>query len=951
MPSECASYRPPPRSVMLSPSSLSQAAPGLCSAASKCCKAVQCHALVISHLVRAYSAARGAKTLKKSRGVRPFLFGEEVMKNTNVRRRPIAGAVSLALGSGVAAALIAFPTLAQQSVERVEITGSNIKRELEGQALPVQVYTREEIDRIGAQTIEQLIYSLPAVQSAGSYSGAASAGISTYGISTVSLRGLGSQRTLVLLNGRRLAPFGVDTASVDINAIPMAAVERVEVLTDGASSVYGSDAVAGVMNFILRKDFQGAEIGLEIGEPSRSGGGETRAMNAIMGFGKLKDDSYNFTLFLGKSKQERLMAADRKFSSTGNQPPWLVSSATPSGRIEGIWVEGNTAAQNSASPANPLGISSRGYGNRGRDLPGGCKAMNMFPIPNASRTPSTGLNCNFDSNPYVSLFPEQVAENIGGSFRLQLNPTLQFFGEGMRNRKTNIEAIQPSPVRVAFLATDNAFAGSGVDPALLIRPANPNYPTQWLNTHGLGAMVGNTLAVTARTFLTGPRTVSDTTTQTRILGGFSGTIKDWDWEAAYYRETSKVRGSAIDGYFSQLGLASVLNATAGPTANLWDPWAPGGVQPAVVQAALAGIKYIGPTAIADLDTTSFDVKFSGNITKLPAGPLAAAFGLVRRHENYDVQVPPILGTGDIAGLGGATLPASGDRTIYGLFGELNIPIIKNLEGNLSARYDRYSDLEQKTSTTGKASLRWTPTPSVLFRGSLGTGFRAPSLNDLHQPKSLGTTEVFFDPGLGTTTQSNALIGGNSALKPEKSKQYSVGLVFSPARSQSFGQFTGSVDYWHVKIEDMILAPSAQALVNAALAGSPLFGPGDVTFSPDGSVDTVDQRFRNSGIATYEGWDLGGHWDRSFGFGRLFADYRGSVMTQAQLKTLCCTENALGTMVDSAGNPLTMNINGGVTLRYKYMLTVGWSLEGWGASLTQNYWSGYRDGNDQPTGTL
>src|SRR4051794_36203525 len=153
------------------------------------------------------------------------------------------------------------PALAQQQLEKVEITGSSIKRIEAETALPVQVITREQIERTGATTVEQLLNTVTAASSSGQLSAGAVSGATTGGISSVSLRGLNSQHTLVLLNGKRIAPYGIgftnDSVSVDVNSIPLAAVERVEILKDGASAVYGSDAIAGVINFIMRKDFTG----------------------------------------------------------------------------------------------------------------------------------------------------------------------------------------------------------------------------------------------------------------------------------------------------------------------------------------------------------------------------------------------------------------------------------------------------------------------------------------------------------------------------------------------------------------------------------------------------------------------------------------------------------------------------------------------------------------------
>ena len=210
------------------------------------------------------------------------------------RKTKVCSGLMLAFGGSLA--LGALPAHGQQQLERVEITGSSIKRvESEG-ALPVQVVTRAEIERSGVTSTEQLLQSISAVSSMGGTSNATGAGASTYGFSSISLRGLGEDRTLVLVNGRRVAAFaGGDGAAANVNAIPLAAIERIEILKDGASGVYGSDAVAGVVNFILAKDFTGIEVAGSTGRPTRSGGGKNNKASVVVGFGDIEKNRFNVT--------------------------------------------------------------------------------------------------------------------------------------------------------------------------------------------------------------------------------------------------------------------------------------------------------------------------------------------------------------------------------------------------------------------------------------------------------------------------------------------------------------------------------------------------------------------------------------------------------------------------------------------------------------------------------
>lgn len=232
---------------------------------------------------------------------------------------------------------------APESIQRVEITGSSLKRVDAETALPVQVMTKAEISRTGATSTQELLTSISALSSSGSTQNSTGAGSSTYGMSSISLRGLGDERTLVLVNGRRLAAFaGGGGAAVNVNVIPLAAIERVEVLKDGASGVYGSDAVAGVVNFILSKSFKGVEVTAGYGSPTESGGGKNSKASITGGIGDLSTDGYSVVLSASYEKEKLLKATDRSYSATGNNLPYYASGATGQGNIEGAIIPAPT---------------------------------------------------------------------------------------------------------------------------------------------------------------------------------------------------------------------------------------------------------------------------------------------------------------------------------------------------------------------------------------------------------------------------------------------------------------------------------------------------------------------------------------------------------------------------------------------------------------------------------
>ena len=849
------------------------------------------------------------------------------------KRTKLCSGLMLAFGGTLA--LSGTSVFAQQELQRVEITGSSIKRIDAETSLPVTVITREEIQRTGAVNMEQLVSTISSSATAGAKKGSDLAGLASYGTSSISLRGLGDNRTLVLVNGRRLAVFASDDGgAVNINSIPLAAIERVEVLRDGASAVYGSDAVAGVINFILRKDYSGFEATVDLGSPTTSGGGKTTRGNLLFGYGDLNKDKFNVMLGVDLEQSDALFAKDRGFSNSGNRAPYFQNAATPSGRIEGIWIPGQTQAQNARSATNPFGYSSSGYGNP--FAPDKCGSINMFSVNGKGGVGKAFDNCNFDSAPFVGLFPKVERANAFGTFKLQITPEFSWYGQALYARNIVTEAYQPAPARVAFLSSDNAFTGSGVDPALILLPTNPAYisiVTPYLQSHGLAAIDGKPIAVSLRAFAAGLRTEQDTLSQTRFLTGFEGTFSGWDYDIGAMINESKTEGALTDGYFSQLAFAKIINSSN------WNPWAAGGEQDAALTSQLKTANYVGPTLTGLSRQISLDAAASRALIQLPGGQVQVAVGAGFRKEKYKIDVPPILGSGDIAGLGGATPNEDASRNVAALYTEFNIPIRKDLELNTSARYDRYSDVG--STLNGKLSARWQPTKEVLVRSAVGSGFRAPALPELHKPQTTGVTEQFIDPANASDglIQANALNGGNENLKPEKSKQFSLGLVLSPIKNLTIG-----VDFFAIKIDDFIIKPAALGLVKAARAGTPLYGPNDVVFAPDGTVDTVDQRLRNAASANVQGVDLSVNWSDKFSFGKLSVDLTGTYMSKFDLKTLAGTQGSVGTIIQTDGSPLDVAATG-VISRWKHVLAGTWSEGPWAATLVQNFYLGYGDAND------
>ena len=691
--------------------------------------------------------------------------------------RKLSAAVVRALGAGLTVALASPAAFAQQAqkIEKIEVTGSNIKR-IEGESsLPVTVITRAQLEAEGIQTAMEAIERLSSNSSIGGVNLQASIGATGVGYASASLRGLGGVRTLVLMNGRRLANTAFQGGTVDINAIPLSAVERVEVLTDGASAIYGTDAIAGVINFILRKDFTGAEAYAYFGD-SEAGGGKVERYSATLGWGDLDRNRFNAFMTFDYNKVQEIKASQRAFSRSAYLPnaPGGVSDRT----------SGNSFPGNVFLPA----VAGRDGTTRNPTYPQ-CFAPFSFPTLNAA----TAGQCRFDFASVIDILPPSESYNAFGALKFRLAPTHEAFMEAAWQRTTSIARASPSPISAATILSGEPVITS---------PGSPFYPTALATQFGVN---GQALEVFWRALELGPRTDENEVQQTRLVAGLAGQLGAWDYSTAINWSESKATDTWIGGWVRGSVLLPLLNSGR---VNLF-----GFNTPAIVDE-LRTAMVLEPVIKAKGESTEYDVRASRELMQLRGGALSLALGSSIRQEKFEFISSQTVRDADVPGLGGSisTVP-SVSRNVWALFAEANIPVAKNLEANLAVRFDDYEDVGN--STNPKVSLRWTPSREVLLRMSYGTGFRAPSLPELNTPAFFGATGNNYDdpvrcPGTGSprdcNTQFTTQLGGNLALKPEKSKNFTAGLVFEPAPGLSF-----SADYYRIKIDDVIGIPAEEPI--------------------------------------------------------------------------------------------------------------------------------------------
>ncbi len=762
-------------------------------------------------------------------------------------------------------------------LERVEVTGSRIRR-IDGEtALPVQIIKREEIDRSGVQTTEELLGLITA--NTGSQPEALSIGNdSNPGISSASLRGLGATRTLILLNGRRLENYAFADqggSGVDLHAIPLAALDRVEVLKDGASAIYGSDAIAGVINFITKNDFRGVEATVYRGDTQQGGGSKTRA-TATVGVGDLAVDRFNAFAIFDYQKKGELLARDRSFTATDYRPG-----------------EGLDNTSNNSFPAN-IHVGPGRYVNPAAPT---CTDVTVF---------DRG-GCTFDTAKLVDILPPTEQWNVLARGTFAFDATHEIYVEGLYDRSRVRDVIAPTPV--SFVLTDGT--------PIVLPTTSPFYPT------GLG-LTGDITDLRYRTVPLGPRIDDTVADQARVLVGTKGTAGAWDYDASAGYNVSHVTDRLLSGY---IGTDAIANALASGLVN------PFGDSGPVGDALLASTEARGIARRATGITRSADLHASRDLMQLPAGPLSIALGVDARRESLSQGLTAL---GSIA-TGSEAPSIGGARSAEAAYVELSVPIADGLDAQLALRDDHDSDFG--STLNPKVAVRWQPLRQVLLRASYGRGFRAPSLAELFTAQQTALT-AFNDPlrciAGDCEALTNVRVGGNPALRPERSEQGSAGIVFQPDRHVSV-----SIDFWRIHVGHQIAPLSADyALANdSAFEGTNVFrGPVDpANPSLPGPVTELVLLNENLGTSRTRGFDveLALHSDAT-PVGRFDVALTGTYVqgAEAQLGT--------PTFVNLRAN----DANDGAVSRWRQYLSLGWQYAAWTTTIHQSQQTGYDAAPDQ-----
>jgi iron complex outermembrane receptor protein len=706
------------------------------------------------------------------------------MNKSSVRslRKPLA----LFIGAGLSlfAAQAAFaqtpattpPADDTVKLEKFVVTGSYLPVAGNSVAIPVITVDSKAIENSGNNTnvLEILRKTVP------QFSGNSNLGSSNSNVGSGSTNG-GSQlalrntATLVLINGRRVAYSPVSSSGgyqfVDVNMIPVAAIDRIEVLADGASAIYGSDAVAGVVNIIMKSNYQGFEIGGRYGWSTNDGHQASRSAYLV---GGVSNDKTSITISSEWTKEDPIFAYERPYSAQTFGTPSFAGSVN---------IGGSFYLLNPAQTASAVAV-------------GGTSAAGLVAAGTYSGPRAQGDQFQFfNLSKYVTQTIANERQSFSMAFEHKFNDSLQFFGDLLYVNTKTASQINGQPLNTTQAMKDIfAQTGGAQGSANGLVPAG-----QFGNPFNVGVTGRNRL-------VTHPRQYMDDTTAIRGVFGMKGTIGDtgWNWETAadYNRANQQYKNP---GVINQPNLsASVLAGHFNFFSH--DP---------ISATNFANDSIVGTAEGGFISTMSnYDVRVNGKLFDLPAGPLDIAIGSELRKENLSATADPLSQinpvTGALGWSGATTLyPFDSSRKVTSYFAEVRVPVLKDapgahlLEFSGAVRHENYNDTSDPT--VPKVTFRYLPmNDEFALRGTYSKSFSAPTLFSLFGPSSIGFTTPFtlskFGGGTVANLQTNSMSGSNPNLKPSNSKNFTLGVVYSP---KAIKGFSVSLDYWNIKQTDLI----------------------------------------------------------------------------------------------------------------------------------------------------
>ncbi|MBU2977305.1 TonB-dependent receptor [Alteromonas sp. C1M14] len=862
-----------------------------------------------------------------------------------------------------------------EALEKILVVGSSIKGAKVTGSLPVTLIDQSDIDAIGATSGMELVSSIPSNGTVSFNGNDVVSGVyaSRGDVASINLRSIGTGNTLVLLNGRRLVQHpgsqtenSVPVTTVNMNSIPVAGISQVEILHDGAAAIYGSDAVAGVVNTQLRKDFAGYQFDVQYGEAENTSRDKI-TMNMLSGW-DLNNSSTNITLSANYYHSSEVMASELPYAANADRRAYL----------EGTSWQGDTNFRNTSTTtgwgrfdasSSVDGLTSSAGRFHIEDVDAGdadqqCVLSNGLCIDSGSITTDTQ---GYNTNQSRTLLPETERANAFLFLNHALDNGAELYGElsyywaESNSQRAETATLTSAPVTISSDAYWNPL-GTSVN-----RVEGYDIPASGLD-----------VTVSAYRILdAGPRKINVENTSYRMLGGARGAIGEWDWDtAALYSEAQ-----TDDITHNRTSLSLFQDAVNRTDESAYNPFCGGTCNSqAVIDDFLIDVKRTGKTALGLMDYKMSNA----SLFTLPGGDVGAAIGVEWRYESfendyddrldgtvtYQDDVTGIAYASDVMGSSGQP-DADGSRNVFSAFVELagalvspemDIPLVEKLDFQLAGRYERYNDVGDVFKP--KAVLSWYPTHSLQIRGSYAEGFRAPNLEQLH---TASTTRVNYPTdyyrcqasvnkgeiaNLGACNISDSAENirlGNTELAPEKDFNYGLGLTYSP---DWIANLTLTADYWKIKQEDLIGIRSYQNVADldyyARLNGSSNANvirsdvtEDDIAFfdgsglTAVGDIIEIIGEFENLDSRTTEGLDLGMYYqlrDTKFGSfkfklnaAKLIEAYQSVDEQSAQLESLGLVLDDVGDLIGMDGRP-----------EWQASGTLTWTYDNWSAGLYGKY---------------
>jgi len=857
------------------------------------------------------------------------------VRNPAVRFGLLPAGIALALAPAFASAQEAKGTT---DLDRISVTGSRIRGASVETQQPILTMTRESLEKQGFSSVADVLNNLTSAGSPAISRSESLASGENVGGYYVDIRNLGAERTLVLMNGKRL---GASTSGLqDLSQIPMSAVERIEILKDGASSIYGSDAIAGVVNVITRKNFDGGEANVYVGQYGK-GDGDSETYSMTLG---ARGERGSLTLSAEYSKQDPVWAKDRWYSRDGSLGPNSTSADWSPISQNGSWCNPKLY---DCSKSSAVWQTLNPGGNPKNPNDYHAITEDEFANSNEQMTLLTGV--------------KRKSVYINGTY--DFTDSISLNTDVLYNERQTFQQIAGYPYQSASksintpLSADSAF--------------NP---------------VGQDVSFRRRLWEV-PRTTDSQLKTLRFaptLTGFfelGGKTFDWDVGALWNRNESikSNRGDmsligarqALGPSFIDAGGVARCGTAANPIlgdCRPWNPLLPYGVegQGSLANQELQDFLFPTFTTRGVTKTTSFTANLSGAIVTLPAGDLGFALGVEHRKEEGSYVPDAFAQSGQSTGLG--QKPTRGQYDLNEVYLELNVPLLadmafaKELTLNVASRYSDYSNFGGTTNS--KFGLTWRPLDELLVRGTYAEGFRAPTISDLYGGLS-SSFESYIDPcgvkapgsvagnaacsGAGVPANyvqlgqagkecstlpcqsgDQFISGANPNLKPETSKSTTFGLVWSPRWVQGLDV---SLDWYKYEISDMIIADSVDRILRDCYVLGNASRCSSVTRAADGHVSAITYGTANLGKMETQGYDLGIKYRLpELAIGQFSIDWLTSYTAKYDEQR----QNSAG------DNIMVGRVSEPGLFRVRSNLGVNWQYGDFGVNYTARYYSGMKE---------